>query len=212
MFWSKKSVQEDVKQEKLAGPRALTELVQKHLTAETGMDPVLAGLLKAVVQKGANQETGLQIRVFDESEAQAKKIQVKDYSSLDGRPDLIIYDGWFDEGSKQVKLEDRNRANLETTIFTEAEILEKIDALTETASKIFFYMATGAQHGGPLGMGAAVIKLNPDHPGKGQKKYNVYRTDVVDMQPVDKAEKDFGQNKSKDVANWVKGSHCKRMY
>ena len=89
------------------------------------------------MQKGANQETGLQIRVFDESEAQAKKIQVKDYTSLDGRPDLIIYDGWFDEGSKQVKLEERNRASLETTIFTEAEILEKIDALTETASKIF---------------------------------------------------------------------------
>jgi hypothetical protein len=35
------------------------------------MDPVLVQLLKAVVLKSATQETGLNIRVFDNSEALA---------------------------------------------------------------------------------------------------------------------------------------------
>ena len=212
MFWGKKSVKEEEKKEKLAGPQAIPGLVQKHLIAERKMDPVLVQLLKAVVLKSATQETGLNIRVFDNSEALAKKVQVKDYTSLDERPDLIIYDGWFDEGSKQVKLEEKNRVNLDTTIFTEGEILQKIEALKEPGSTVFFYMATGAAHGGPLGMGAAVIELNPNYPGKKQKKYNVYSTDVVDMQPVDKGQKAFDQEKSKDIASWVKSSHHKRMY
>ena len=212
MFWDKKSAKEEAKEGKLSGPRAIPELVQKHLVAEWKMDPVLVKLLKAVVLKSATQETGLNIRVFDDSEALAKKVQVKDYTSLDEHPDLIIYDGWFDEGSKQVKLEENNKVNLDTTIFTEAEILQKIEALKEPGSTVFFYMATGSAHGGPLGMGATVIELNPDYPGKHQKKYNVYATDVVDMQPVEKGQKAFGQDKSKDIASWVKSSHHKRMY
>jgi hypothetical protein len=176
------------------------------------MEPALVKLLKAVALKSATKETGLNIRIFDDSEAIAKKVQVNDYTSLDERPDLIIYDGWFDEGSKQVKLEEKNSVNLDTTIFTEAEILQKIEALKEPGSTVFFYMATGSAHGGPLGMGAIVIELNPNYPGKKQKKYNMYTTDVVDMQPVDKGQKAFDQDKSKDVASWVKNSHHKRMY
>ena len=59
MFWSKKSVQEDVKQEKLAGPRALTELVQKHLTAETGMDPVFGGASQGCGAEGRKSGNGV---------------------------------------------------------------------------------------------------------------------------------------------------------
>lgn len=212
MFWGKKSVKEEAKEAKLSGPQAIPELVQKHLVAERKMNADLVKLLKAVVLKSATQETGLNIRVFDDSEALAKKVQVKDYTSLDERPDLIIYDGWFDEGSKQVKLEEKNRVNLDTTIFTEAEILQKIEALKEPGSTVFFYMATGGRHGGPLGMGAAVIELNPNYPGKKQQKYNMYRTDVVDMQPVDKGQKAFDMDKAKDVARWVKSAHHKRVY
>jgi len=209
MFWGKKSVKEEAK---LPGPQAIPGLVQKHLVAERKMDPVLVQLLKAVVLKSATQQTGLNIRVFDDSEALAKKVQVQDYTSLDERPDLIIYDGWFDEGSKQVKLEEKNRVNLDTTIFTEAEILQKIEALKEPGGTVFFYMASGNGHGGPLGMGAAVIELNPNYPGKKQKKYNMYRTDVVDMQPLDKGQKAFDMDKSKDVASWLKSAHHKRVY
>jgi hypothetical protein len=212
MFWHRKSAKEETKQERLSGPRAIPGLVEKHLVAERKMDPVLVRFLSAVVLKSGTQETGFNIRVFDPSEALAKKVEVKDYTSLDERPDLVVYDGWFDEGSKQVKLEEKNRASLDTTIFTEAEILQQIEALKEPGSTVFFYMASGGSHGGPLGIGASVIELNPNYPGKHQKKYNVYATDGVDMQPVEKGQKAFGQDKSKDVASWVKSSHHKRKY
>ena len=169
-------------------------------------------LLKAVVRKGAIGETAFDIRVFDDSEAIAKKVQVKDYTSLDELPDLIIYEGWLDEGAKQVKLEEKKKVNWDTPIFTQAEIQQKIEALKEPGNTVFFYAARGGKHGGPLGMGATVIELNPNYPGKKQKKYIVYTADVIDMQPVDKGEKIFDSDKPKDIAHWVKDGHHKRMY
>jgi hypothetical protein len=187
-------------------------MVQKHLVAEKKMDPDLVHLLTAVVRMSATGEAGFNIRVFDESEALAKKVEVKDYTSLDERPDLIIYEGWFDEGSKQVKLEEKKRVGTDIPIFTEAEIWQEIETLKEPGSTVFFYMAAGSTHGGPLGRGAAVIELNPNYPGKKQKKYNVYTTDVVDMQPVGKGSKFFDSDKSKNIASHIKNAHYKRTY
>jgi len=73
-------------------------------------------------------------------------------------------------------------------------------------------MDHGSAYGDPLGKGAAVIELNPNYPGKRQKKYNVYVADVVDMQPADKGNKLFDFNEPKRVASWVKRNHNKRLY
>ena len=208
MFWGKKSAKEEGK---LSGPKEIPGPVQNYLVAERKMDPDLVKLLRAVERKSTTGAT-FNIRVFDDSEAIAKKVQVKDYTSLDERPDLIIYEGWFDEGAKQVKLEEKKKVNWDTPIFTQAEIQQKIEALKEPGSTVFFYTARGGKHGGPLGMGAAVIELNPNYPGKKQKKYNVYTADVVDMQPVDKGAKAFDSDKPKDIARWVKNLHDKRAY
>jgi hypothetical protein len=208
MFWGKKSEKGEVK---LSGPREIRGLIQNYLVAEKKMNPVLVKLLKAVEHKGT-AEAQLNIRIFDDSEAQARKVQVKDYTSLDECPDLILYEGSFDEGAKQVNLEEKKKVNWDTPIFTQAEIQQKIEALKEPGDTVFFYAKTGGKHGGPLGMGATVIELNPDYPGKKQKKYIAYAADVIDMQPVGKGGRVFDSDKPKDVANWVVGSHGKRMY
>jgi hypothetical protein len=179
---------------------------------ERKMDAGLVKLLKAVVDKGVTGEKAYNIRVFDQSEALAKKEQVKDYTSLDARPDLIIYEGWFDEGAKQVKLEKKKMMSFDTPIFTEEEIRQKIEALLEPGSSVFFYTDHGSAYGGPLGRGAAIIELNPNHPGNKQKKYNVYVADVIDMQPGDKGNKLFDLNEPKRLASWVKRNHNKRLY
>jgi hypothetical protein len=210
MFWGKnKSAKEE---EKLRKPQAIPSLVQKHLVAEWKLPPDLAPLLKAVVRKRATGETVFDIRVFDESEALAKKVQVNDYTTLDEHPDLVIYEGWFNETSKQVELQETKQVNWVTTIFTEAEIRQKIEALSQPGSTVFFYLARGSNHGGPLGMGASVIELNPSYAEKKGKKYNIYLTDVVDMQPVGKGNRLFDSNKPKDIASWVKNGHDKRAY
>ncbi len=212
MPWGKKSAKEEEKKEKLSGPREIPGPVQSYLVAERKIDPDLVKLLKAVIHKGETGEAPLNIRVFDNSEALAKKVQVKDYTSLDEHPDLMIYEGWFDERSKQVKLEEKKEVSWDTTIFTQAEIQQKIEALREPGELVFFYMARGTGHGGPLAMGAAVIELNPNHPGKKQKKYIIYLADVIDMKPVGKGQKVFDTDKPKDIARWVKNGHDKRMY
>jgi hypothetical protein len=210
MFWKRKETKQ--REVKLPGPKGIPELAGRYMVAERKMDPDLVKLLKAVVRKDAIGETAFDIRVFDDSEAIAKKVQVKDYTSLDELPDLIIYEGWLDEGAKQVKLEEKKKVNWDTPIFTQAEIQQKIEALKEPGNTVFFYAARGGKHGGPLGMGATVIELNPNYPGKKQKKYIVYTADVIDMQPVDKGEKIFDSDKPKDIARWVKDGHHKRMY
>ena len=98
MFWGKKSTKEEEKKEKLSGPKEIPGLVQNYLVVERKMGIDLVKLLKAVVRKSPTGETAFNIRVFDESEGVARKVQVKDYTSLDECPDLIIYEGWYDEG------------------------------------------------------------------------------------------------------------------
>ena len=208
MFWNKKSAKEEGK---LSGPKEIPGPVQNYLVAERKMDPDLVKLLKTVERKSTTGAT-FNIRVFDNSEAIAKKVQVKDYTSLDECPDLIIYEGWFDEGAKQVKLEEKKKVNWDTPIFTQAEIQQTIEALKEPGNTVFFYMARGSKNGGPLGMGAAVIELNPNYPGKKQRKYIAYTADVIDMQPVGKGDKIFDSDKPKDIAHWIKSAHLKREY
>lgn len=208
MFWGKKSAK---REGKLSGPKEIPGPVRNYLVAERKMDPDLVALLKVVERKSTTGAI-FNIRVFDDSEAIAKKVQVKDYTSLDECPDLIIYEGWFDEGAKQVKLEEKKKVNWDTPIFTEAEIQQKIEGLKEPGNTVFFYTGRGNKHGGPLGMGAAVIELNPNYPGKKHKKYIVYVVDVIDMQPVGKGPKFFDSDKPKDIARWVKTAHHKRMY
>ena len=208
MFWAEKSTKEEGK---LSGPKAIPEPVLKYLVAERKLDPDLVKLLKAVERKGTT-EAALNIRVFDDSEAIARKVQVKDYTSLDECQDLILYEGWYDEKAKQVKLEEKKKVNWDTPIFAKDEIQQQIEAISEPGNAIFFYTARGGNHGGPLGMGAAVIELNPNYPGKKQKKYIIYTADVVDMQPVGKGNKLFGSDKPKDIAGWLKEGHHKRMY
>jgi len=129
MVWGKKSTKEEGK---LSGPRAIPGPVLNYLVAERKMDPDLVKFLKAVERKSTT-EAASNIRVFDDSEAMAKKVQVKDYTSLDECPDLIIYEGWFDEGARQIQLEEKKKVNWDTPIFTEAEIQQKIEALKEPA-------------------------------------------------------------------------------
>jgi len=95
----------------------------------------------------------------------------------------------------------------DVTIFTKGEIQQKIEGLSEPGSTVFFYLAGSPSLGGPLGRGAAVVELNPNYPGKKQKKYNLYTADVEGTEPVGKGEKSYSSDKSKDIASWIKVRH-----
>ena len=123
MLWKKKTVIEkplQPKVEKLPGPRPIPGLVGKHLIAEYKMDPDLAQILKAVVHRSPKAEKAFDCRIFDESEAEASEVQIKDYTSLDGHPELILYEGWFDEQSKHVELEEKKKVIFDVPLFTDS--------------------------------------------------------------------------------------------
>jgi hypothetical protein len=200
------------KVEKLPGPRQISGLVGKYLTAEYKMNDDLVRILKAVVRKRQEAEAAFDCRIFDQSEAEASEIQIKDYTSLDEHPDLILYEGWFDEETKHVEMAEKKKVSLDVPLFTETEIRQKIEALSEPGSTVFFYQAAGPAHGGPLGMGAAVIELNPNYPTKKGKKYNIYTANVINMQPVAKRQKLYDADKPKEIAKWVAHGHYKRTY
>lgn len=210
MFWKKKPEEAQPKAEKLPGPMQIPQSVQRHLVAEHKMDPDLARILKAVVRRKG--EKAFDVRIFDESETLVKKVVVKDYTTFDEHPDLILYEGWFDDESKRVELQEKKKVSYDVPLFSEAEIQQKIEALTEPGSTVFFYLARGPTYGGPLGRGAAVIELNPIYPAKRQKKYIIYTADVDGTQPVGKGTKLFASDKPKEIARWVKPAHHKRAY
>ena len=200
------------KVEKSPGPRQIPGLVGKHLTDNYQMDAELVRILKIVVHKRPQTERTFNCRIFDQSEAEAKEVEIEDYTSLDGNPELILYEGWFDEDSKKVELTEKKKVSFDVPLFTETEIRQKIEALSEPGSTAFFYQAAGPGRGGPLGMGAAVIELNPNYPAKKGKKYIIYTVNVINMQPVGKGQKLYGSDKPKEIAKWVAQGHHKRMY
>ncbi len=200
---------------KLSGPKAIPEPVRKYLVNQQKKDPALLANFKAVMRsKKSNGGKAFDIRLFDESEAMVKEVIVKDYTTLDEHQDLLYYEGWFDDKSKQVQLEQKKelKPKPEVPIFTETEIRQKIEGLSAPGSTVFFYLAGSPKHGGPLDRGAAIVELNPNYPEGKQKKYNIYVANVDGLEPVSKKEKMFDTDKAKDVSNWIKDKHYKPLY
>ena len=55
----------------------------------------------AVSRPHSESEELVDVRVFDEWCAAQKKVQVKDFFSLDGHPDLVLMEGWYDKKSNK---------------------------------------------------------------------------------------------------------------
>ncbi|MFH1491633.1 MAG: hypothetical protein ABII06_22205, partial [Pseudomonadota bacterium] len=152
-------------------------------------------------------------RIFDNSEAEALGLKVHDFDSLNDHPELSLYEGWLDEHAKKVELTEKRKMDYNVPLFTESEILQKIEALSEPGSTVYFYQSRGPNVGGPLGRGVAVVELNPDYKktGKG-KKYSICGSNAFRMEPCGKRTKVWDSNKPKDIAKWIKESHGKRIY
>ena len=213
MFGIKKngqSVAVKEKVEKLPGPRQIPEPVQKYLISVHKLNPDLAQIFKTVIRRKPEHEKEFDIRVFDDSACLAKKVTVKDYTTLETHPDLVLYEGTYSEISKQVDMKQKNNPTTDTTLFNEAEILQKIEALEAPGDSVMFFMARGSANGGPLGKGCAIVQLIAGNSNK--KEYNILLADVVGTQPVDKGEKLFHSNKPKKIAEWIKDAHHKRVY
>jgi hypothetical protein len=199
MFWKKKDASNGPK---LPGPRELPEPIKKVLLSRQDIDPGSVPFLKLVSKTNESGSKIQAIRVFDPSDAEARKVTVKDYNSLNENPEIIIADGQYDETAKKAEL-TLKKAIPSVKLLSLEEILQQVEALKEPGSSAFFYMAAGPAAGGPLGRGSSIIKVNSQDGEKKQKKYAVYGAAVIDMKPVKDQLKIFDCDKAKDVAKWL---------
>jgi hypothetical protein len=107
MFWKKKT-----EGNSLPGPKEVPELVGRHLVVVLKQNPDWVWKLKGVVRPHAENKDLFDVRVYDESQTK-QGARIKDYSTLDQLPDLVLFDGWFNKKTLQAEIKD-NRVKSET--------------------------------------------------------------------------------------------------
>ena len=102
MFWKRKETKEgDVK---LPGPKTIHHLPGRYMVVEENKDPDWVWNLKQVVRP-AGEKKEFYCRIFSEGQATQAGVRVKDWTTLDEHPDLILWEGYYDEKTNSVRRE-----------------------------------------------------------------------------------------------------------
>jgi len=102
MFWKRKETKEG--EEKLPGSQGIPEHAGRHMVVEEKKDPNWVWKLQAVVRP-TEKKTAFYCRVFDVAQVAQAGVKVKDWTSLDEHPDLILWEGYFDKKTNTVRRE-----------------------------------------------------------------------------------------------------------
>ena len=102
MFWRRKETTEG--EVKLPGPKGIPAIVGRHMVVEEKKDPNWVWNLKGVVRPAGGKKA-FYCRIFDGAQAAKAGVKVKDWTSLDDRPDLILWEGYCDHETNTVRLE-----------------------------------------------------------------------------------------------------------
>lgn len=95
------------KAEKLPGPREIPQAVGSYLVVTKKRNPDWVWQLKAVVRQNPRGKDVFDVRVFDDIQVAQKRVRVKDWTTFDEHPELVLYEGWYDRKSMQAELEDK---------------------------------------------------------------------------------------------------------
>jgi hypothetical protein len=99
MFWKRQATKEG--EEKLPGPKAIPYPAGRHMVVEEKKCPDWVWQLKGVVRP-AGKKKAFYCRIFSEAQVEKAGVKVKGWISLDDHPDLIMWEGHFDEGTNTV--------------------------------------------------------------------------------------------------------------
>ncbi len=101
MFWKRKETKEG--EVKLPGPKEIPELVGRYMVVEEKKDPDWVWKLKSVLRPAGKKS--FYCRVYDDYKASQAGLKVKDWTSLDKNPELILWEGYFDKETNTVRKE-----------------------------------------------------------------------------------------------------------
>ncbi len=102
MFWKHKQLNGE--QIDLPGPKGIPELAGRYMVVQEKKDPDWVWKLKGVVRPAAKKKT-FYCRVFDEAQVAQAGFKVKDWTSLDEHPELILWEGYFDKETNTARPE-----------------------------------------------------------------------------------------------------------
>jgi hypothetical protein len=93
-----------LKNQKLPGPKEVPHPVGRVLVTQKNQDPDWVWSLKTVERPREGAEYCYDVRVFDANHAAKKGIPVRDYTSLDQSPEIILFEGWYSKKSNEAVL------------------------------------------------------------------------------------------------------------
>jgi hypothetical protein len=111
-FWKKVSTVGEAskaKREKLPGPKDLPFPVGRDLVVKLGKDPDWVWSLRCVARPRPEEKKTYYFRVFDGAEAASNRVKVRDYTSFDDHPELILFEGWFDKKAMTSHIETKEK-------------------------------------------------------------------------------------------------------
>ena len=92
---------------KLPRPREIPEAVGRHLVVELHKNPDWVWELKSVERPREDGKSRFDIRIFDQVQAFGMDAKIKDYTSLDNYPELILFEGWHDRKTRTINMEEK---------------------------------------------------------------------------------------------------------
>ncbi|WP_419658105.1 hypothetical protein Dvar_70840 [Desulfosarcina variabilis str. Montpellier] len=87
-------------------PKDLPDAVGRKMVVEMNMDPDLVWSLKYVSRPLEGNSKNREFRIYNPSKVNLAGLVVKNWTSLDERPELVMHTGQFDRSSGQVKFHD----------------------------------------------------------------------------------------------------------
>jgi len=105
-FWEKEAKGNSVAPTgpKLAKPKELPDAVGRKMVTGMKLDPDLVWSLKYVSRPMGEKRNTSEFRIFNPETAHQKGIAVKNWTSLDDLPDLILYSGFYDKGANSIEI------------------------------------------------------------------------------------------------------------
>ncbi len=105
-FWKKESPVESTggNGPKLAKPKEVPEPIGRKMVTGMKLDPDLVWSLKYVSRPMGDRRNANEFRIFNPETAHQKGIAVKNWTSLDDLPDLILYSGYYDKSANSIEI------------------------------------------------------------------------------------------------------------
>ncbi len=91
-------------EEKLSGPKEVPELVGRYMVLQMKKDPNWVWKsVKGVVRPVVGNKKAFYCRCFEDSQVAQAGLKIKDWTSMDTHPELVIWEGYFNKDTLEVR-------------------------------------------------------------------------------------------------------------